>query len=154
MGRTNTVDYTTHTSHMLKEFHFNRNVRTSKYMISHMLVLCIGWTMILRILQIPPVLIVAMLGCALSYTLHQKHKHVAAQMLFFIVANLVLFVSGLFDGPTACIYLILLSVVGVLYLVFDYKTEKIWLFRRRIRMVYFLWTNKKHRGTINVDREL
>lgn len=59
--------------------------------------------------------------------LHVWNRHTAARVMFFTSANLLMFVAGQIIGTVGNADLIMISGIGLIFLVFNYSGEKKWI---------------------------
>lgn len=130
MIQSQTIKTSTRSGDEFKNFHVDRNVEASKSIISVVIGICVVWLIIIIALKINSLIIpniTATVILIISYFLHYKSYHLSARVLFFTASNTLLFVSILIIGSSMNIDLIMISEVGLIFLMFNYPDDKIWI---------------------------
>lgn len=135
----------------LKKFHSKRNIDASKSLISIIIVLCVIWLGFTIYMQITALIISTfsfLMLISLSYVLHLWNRHITARVLFFISCNLLMFFGGQVMGTAGNVDLIMISGIGLIFLVFNYSSERKWIlfcFSLVIANILWLWISEHYR---------
>lgn len=123
-------EYSTSSSEELKKFHSDRNIEASRSIMRMIIVMCSVWVVVLFYLQIYPAMfltVTCLFTYILCYYLHSIEQHLTARLIFFTSSNILLFVTSILVGTSMNIDLIMMSGVGLIFLVFNYANDKTWI---------------------------